>query len=199
MSLTRKYLKEIGIESEKIDLIIEAHTDTLDSIKAERDELKAKAERVDSLIAENESLKSATASESEWKNKFDSLNSEFEAYKQEQNEKDLKIAKESEYKKLLKEAGVSESRIDTILRVTDLNAIEMNEGAIKDADSVKESIKSEWKDFIVSTDMNGAKVEHPSGNDGQRTFTQADIRAMSRDEINKNWDAIKSSLSNKGE
>ena len=37
MSLTRKMLKAMGIEEEKIDQIIEAHSETVDSLKAVRD------------------------------------------------------------------------------------------------------------------------------------------------------------------
>ena len=40
MALTRKMLKAMGIEEEKIDQIIEAHTETVDALKADRDKLK---------------------------------------------------------------------------------------------------------------------------------------------------------------
>ena len=37
MALTRKMLKAMGIEDEKIDQIIEAHTETTDPLTRERD------------------------------------------------------------------------------------------------------------------------------------------------------------------
>ena len=40
MSLTRKMLKAMGIEDEKIDQIIEAHTETVDALKEQRDGYK---------------------------------------------------------------------------------------------------------------------------------------------------------------
>ena len=43
MSLTRKMLKAMGIEEEKIDQIIEAHSETVDSLKADRDTYKEDA------------------------------------------------------------------------------------------------------------------------------------------------------------
>ena len=43
MALTRKMLKAMGIEDEKIDQIIEAHTETTDALKQQRDEAKAEA------------------------------------------------------------------------------------------------------------------------------------------------------------
>ena len=47
--LTRKMLKAMSIEEEKIDQIIEAHTETTESLKAERDKYKESAEKVSDL------------------------------------------------------------------------------------------------------------------------------------------------------
>ena len=44
MGLTRKFLKGMGISDEQIDAIIDAHTETVDALKAQRDELKANAD-----------------------------------------------------------------------------------------------------------------------------------------------------------
>ena len=46
MSLTRKMLKAMGIEEDKIEQIIEAHTDVTDSLKADRDKYKEDAENL---------------------------------------------------------------------------------------------------------------------------------------------------------
>ena len=40
MALTRKYLSALGLEADKIDQIIEAHTESLEGIKSERDKYK---------------------------------------------------------------------------------------------------------------------------------------------------------------
>ena len=47
MSLTRKMLKAMNIEEEKIDQIIEAHTETVDGFKDKVNEYKEKAEKYD--------------------------------------------------------------------------------------------------------------------------------------------------------
>ena len=46
MALTRKMLKAMGIEEEKIDEIIEAHTEVVDSLKKERDTYKEDADKL---------------------------------------------------------------------------------------------------------------------------------------------------------
>ena len=175
MSLTRKYLKEIGIESEKIDLIIEAHTDTVDALKDERDKYKENAEKVKGLEEELELAKENAKTDSEWQEKYEKEHSDFEAYKKEQSEQANKNAIKDAYRKLLKEAGVSEKRIDTVMRVTEWKDISLDkEGKLKDADKLTESIKSDWADFITSTNTSGAKTQTPPATSGGK-LTRADI------------------------
>ena len=65
MALTRKMLKAMGIEDEKIDQIIEEHVESIDGLKAERDRYKAGAEEAevhqvftaDELLAAQEVLR----------------------------------------------------------------------------------------------------------------------------------------------
>ena len=44
MALTRKMLKAMGIEEDKIDQIIEAHSETVDALKDEREKFREAAE-----------------------------------------------------------------------------------------------------------------------------------------------------------
>ena len=44
MALTRKFLTALGVDADKIDEIITAHTDTVEALKEERDKYKADAE-----------------------------------------------------------------------------------------------------------------------------------------------------------
>ena len=46
MALTRKMLKAMGIEEEKIEQIIEAHAETVDTLKEQRDTFKADADKL---------------------------------------------------------------------------------------------------------------------------------------------------------
>ena len=51
------------------------------------------------------------------------------------------------------------------MKVTDLEAIEMVDGKIKDADKQTEAIKTEWADFISSEETQGAKTPNPPANE----------------------------------
>lgn len=169
MAFTRKMLKAMSIDDEKIDQIIEAHLETLNSIKDERDSYKEDAEKMADLQKELKELKDNAKDESKnpWKAKFDELKDEYEQYKQDEATKETKRTKENAYKQLLKECNVSDKRISSVLRVSDLESIELGEdGKIVNADELKKSIKKEWSDFIYSESEKGAETATPPTNTG---------------------------------
>ena len=172
MALTRKYLSALGIEPEKIDEIITAHSETVTGLKEERDKYKAEAEtykadaeKVSGLEKKITDLEAAASTETEWKAKYDDLKAKYDAYKGEVDAKETKRAKETAYRKLLKEANVSEKRVDTVMKVTSLDNVELNDdGSIKDADKLSAKIKEEWSDFIVTETTKGANTATPPAN-----------------------------------
>lgn len=202
MALTRKFLKAMGIEDEKIDQIIEAHTDTVDGLKADIDLYKADAKALPDIQKKLEQARAdlEAGKKDSYKAKYDLLKEEFESYKNEQNQKETKAAKETAYRALLKEVGISEKRLDAVMKVSDMSTVELDDkGAIKGADKLRNSVKTEWSDFISTTATKGADIANPPSNNPNRTYTTADIRRMSAAEINQNWDSIKASLNAKGD
>lgn len=179
MALTRKFLSALGIEQEKIDEIIQAHVDTLEPIKAERDEFKAKAEKLPDVENELKALKEKAAGEDPYKEKFDKLQKEYKEYKADIEAKATTAKKENAFKAMLKEIGIPEKRIDSVLKVSDVAKIEFDdEGKVKDGDKLKEGLKTEWADFIPTTKTEGAKTANPPANTGKTTMTREQIRAI---------------------
>ena len=88
MALTRKMLKAMGIEEEKIDQIIEAHTETVDSFKEKVSEYKDKAEKYDDVKKELDELKDG---DNDWQKKYEKEHSDFEAYKNDVTAKETKV------------------------------------------------------------------------------------------------------------
>lgn len=60
MALTRRLLEGLGIEGKHVETIIEAHADTVNALKAERDGYKEKAEMVPDLQRQLEEAKEST-------------------------------------------------------------------------------------------------------------------------------------------
>lgn len=163
MALTRRFLSALGIEADKIDEIIAAHTDSIEGLKEQRDKYKADADKLPEVQKELDDLKKQGNGE-DWESKYNELKTEYDQYKTDIDAKETKIAKEKAYTDLLKEAGVSEKRIASILRVTNLDDVELEDGKVKDHDAVKGNIETEWSDFIVRQEEQGAKTATPPTN-----------------------------------
>lgn len=169
MSLKRSMLKAMGIEDEKIEQIMEAHIETVDALKEQRDAYKADAEKLADVQKQlDKATKDLEASGKDtYKVKYEAIKEEFDSFKKEQTAKEIRAAKESAYRELLKAAGISEKRIAAILKVSDIDSVELDEnGAIKDANKLTESIKAEWADFIPTTTTRGAQTATPPANTG---------------------------------
>ena len=166
MALTRKLLRSMGIEDDKIDQIIEAHTETVNALKDERDEFKDAAEKLPKVQAELDELKAKP--DDGFREKYEKEHADFEAYKAETAKDASEREKKSLYRKLLQDAGVDPKRIDAVMRVADLSEVSVEDGAIVDADKVTEAVKSEWSDFIQTTGSKPAGVDTPpaGGNGG---------------------------------
>lgn len=164
MALTRKMLKAMGIEDEKIDQIIEEHTESTDALKQQRDDWKAKAE-----------AKAATSTEPKpkdpepgdgYKAKYDAEKKAFEDYKANIAAEKAEADKRAKYRELIVKAGVDSKRVDSVLKVSDLSEIKVKDGAIEGADDLVKSIKEDWADFIPTTQKVGANAPNPPKNDG---------------------------------
>lgn len=180
MAITRKMLKAMGIEEEKIEQIIEAHTETVEGLKEKAEE---NAEAVKNLAKVQKELDDAkkdieAMKKDSFKVKYDAIKEEFEEYKNGIEKKETRNAKEKAYRELLKEAGINEKRIEAVLKVSDVDGVELEEGKIKDAAKLTENIKNEWADFIVKTETKGANPATPPAHSGSGAKTKDEIMAI---------------------
>lgn len=176
MSLSRKFLKARELEPDLIDEIIERHAEAIDALKAERDEYKARAEKLEIVQKELDKLKAEMQNDDPYKAKYEKEHSDFEAFKKEIASKNLVEKKSEAYKELLKAANIDAKHFDSILNVTKFDDLELDEdGKIKDADKAVESIKDKYSSFIFKEGTIGAGTETPPANIGGKTLTKADI------------------------
>lgn len=180
MALTRKLLKGMGLTDEQIDTVIEAHTETVDGLKEDVSKYKADAGKLATVQKELDDLKAA--GDGGYKEKYEKEKKAFEDFKNEQTAKETKVAKENAYRELLKAAGVNEKRIPAILKVTDLNSVEIEGDKVKDAEKFTESIKADWADFIESSNTSGADTNNPPANN---SGDSKDLGSLSMEEYIK--------------
>lgn len=177
MALTRKLLAALGIEAEKIEEIISAHTETVDALKNERDQYKADAEKLPEVQKKlNEAEQAVKTYEDEggkdrWKVKYDAVKEDFDNYKAQIEAEKVVIQKKDLFRQILKDINVSDKRIEAVMKVSDIESLELDEkGQIKDVDNLKESLKQEWSDFIVTESKKGADENKPPKDESQNAF-----------------------------
>lgn len=178
MALTRKFLTALGIDADKIDEIIAAHTETTNALKSERDQYKADADKLSEVQSQldkaNEEIK--TFSSEDYKGKYESEKAAHDQLKSDIRTKEAKAKKENALKLLLD--GFSEKGVAKILKYGGYtDGIELTEdGAIKGADELKKNIESEWGEYRNKTVIEGANPATPpksSDTPGERHNTRA--------------------------
>ena len=161
MALTRRMLKALGIEDEKAEEIIAAHIESTDALKAQRDEYKTQLEAKPAPKQEPKAEPS-----DEYKAKFEAAEKAFEDFKAKVEGEKAAAQKKALYRDLIAKAGVDAKRIDAVLKISDLDSVEVKDGAIKDADKLVEGIKADFADFIPVITTEGASVAKPPAGDG---------------------------------
>ena len=183
MGFSRKMLKAMNIEEDKIEQIIDAHSETVDALKADRDAYKEDAAKLAAVQKELDELKAK--GDDGYKAKYEAEKAAHDALKADIAAKETKKAKTDAYRELLKGANIDEKRIATILRAEapTIDKIELDaDGKIKNAEQYTESIKSDWADFIVTQSAKGTNTATPPANGGTATTKTKEDILKSKDE-----------------
>ena len=179
MSLTRKMLKAMGIEEEKIDQIIEAHSETVDSLKADRDNYKKDADQLKSVRDELDELKAK--GDDGWKEKHDKLKGEFDKYKGDIEAKETKANKEKAVRAFYESKGITGKNLEIAMRGSraEIDGIELDGDKIKDASTLDALVKGDFSGLVATTTTKGANTANPPANNGGKTGkTKEEIMAI---------------------
>ncbi len=166
MSITRKMLKGMGLTEDQQDTILEAHTETVNEIKAERDRLKADAEKLPGVQKQLDELKAA--GDGGYKEKFEKERKAFEDYKADITAKETKAAKEKAVKAYFESKNITGANLDLAMRGcgTEMAALEMDGEKIKDTKSLDALLTGTYKGLISTTQTKGANPANPPANTG---------------------------------
>ncbi len=168
----RSFLKALGLETEKIDSIIEQHIAVTDELNAKIKSLKEDNKEIQGLKAKINDLESKQGSHEE----YEKLKKEFDDYKANVEHEKAHEAKATAYRKTLKKLNVAENVIDKILDVDKVDEVELNDdGTIKDSENIEKRIQEEWKEFIVTVETKGANIANPNGTNEPKTVTKESI------------------------
>ena len=175
--ILKQYTNEDGnIDASKIGDVVKAINNAVGKEFVDKKRYNEKLTEIDTLKGEKQNAEDKATGAEKWKTKYEALKEDFDTYKKDVSAKETKATRENAYKALLKEAGVSEKRIDKVLKVSDIDNLEMGEdGKFKDADKLIKDIKEEWSDFIVSSGTKGATVTTPPANVNGGKISRAEI------------------------
>lgn len=194
MALTRKLLKGMGLTEEQVDTIIEAHTDTVDGLKADVSRYKADAEILPSVQKQLDDLKAA--GDGGYKEKYEKEHSDFEAYKSGVTAKESKAAKEKAVRAYFESKNITGANLDLAMRGCgeEMAALELDGEKIKDTKALDALVDGTYKGLVakasVRVDMGGRL------NDGGKPMTKDEImkitdRAERRAAIAANMDLFR--------
>lgn len=176
MALTRRALKAMGIEDEKIDEIIAMHTETVDGLKADVAKYKADAGQLPEVQRELDTLKAA--GDGGWKEKYDNVKKEFDTYKQDVSKRESAAAKEKAARAYYESKGITGKSLDIAIRGSgaEIDALELEDGKIKDAKALDELISGTFAGLVSTTETRGANTSNPpANNNGGGSMTKEEI------------------------
>lgn len=159
MALTRKSLKAMGLDDEKIDSVIEMHTETIESLKTEIANLKGDAERAADLQKQldeaNEKLSKSDP------NAAAKIQKELDDYKAAVAAEKSTAAKRAAYRKIVEDKGITGVLADMIADRVDYGTIEMDGDAIKGADEIGAQIAKTYAAYIPTYSTRGQNTQNP--------------------------------------
>lgn len=148
MALTRKLLKGMGLTDEQVDTIIEAHTDTVDGLKADVSKYKADAEKLPDVQKQLDDLNAA--GDGGYKEKYEKEHSAFETYKSTVTAKESKAAKEKAVRAYFESKNITGANLDLAMRGCgeEMAALELDGEKIKDTKSLDALVDGTYKGLV---------------------------------------------------
>lgn len=180
-SIIKNHAKEGGdVPAAAIPALVTAIKTAVGNEYVDKERYKAKLTEIDTLKEQQQTAEDSATTAGKWKDKYDTLKTEFEGYKAEVAGKEARAKKAEALREIAKDAGLSEAGIAKAVKYADFDKIELDDkGAVKDRANVLKGLKEEWPEYIQTTQTLGANTANPPANDGGKAVkTKAEILAI---------------------
>ena len=158
MSFKRKDIEALGIDADKVQILIDWHTETVKALQAQISDLEGKSGESAKVQAELDKVKAElkaandkieAAEKDDYKGKYESEKAAHDKLKEDITNRETKAKKSDAFKAYLKEKGYSDTGINKITKYGGyVDSIELDDkGSIKDVDKLLTSIESEWSEY----------------------------------------------------
>ena len=168
-SIIKKHVNSEGnIPADSIGTVVTAVKEAVGGEYVAKKRYESKLTELENLKEKLQDAEDSVKAAEQWKSKFEAEEQKFNDYKAEQDAKETRASKETAYKELLKEVGIADKWTARALKGVAFDDLELDDkGKIKNVDKLKESIKTEWGDCIVTEGTQGAETSNPPANDGK--------------------------------
>ena len=168
-SIIKKHAGEDGnIPASAFETMVTAIKTAVGDEYVSKERYKAKLGEIDLLKEKLQTAEDSVTTAEKWKTKYEEEAKKYSDYKAEIDAKETEATKRKAYNDLLKEVGISDKWLTRATKGVSFSDLELDkEGKIKDADKLKELIKSEWGDCIVTEETKGASTSTPPANGGK--------------------------------
>lgn len=165
MALTRKLLKSFQLEDSVIDSIIEAHAETVEGLKNQITEATKTAEDMQAITKERDDLKKQIETLTKANGDAAKIQQEFDDYKAGIEAEKTAAQHRSVMDVFLRDrVGIQrDSARKLILDALDLNKYPQENGQLKNAENVAGELKTQYADFVSTTDEKGVPPVNPPG------------------------------------
>ena len=176
MALTRAFLKGMNLTDEQVGAIIEAHTETVDALKSQRDAFKADAEKLTDVQKELNNLKAA--GDGGYKEKYEAEKTAHEALKTQIANEKTQAEKVAAVKAYYESKNIKDKNLSIAMRGTKIDELELADGKLKDTTALDELISGDYASLVSVDGKEGASTPNPPAGTGSGGMSKADIMAI---------------------
>ena len=192
MTLTRKYLKSIGLNEDQIEGVIEEHTSVTNDLKETIKTLQADADKLPTVQKELDDLKAA--GDGGYKEKYEAEVKAYKEYKQQVESEKETARVDADVLAMCKEAGITrEKALHLIVKDFDRSKIERDkDGKITNRDKLLAMVKTDYADFVGTIGTEGTPPATPPT--GGNTTYKSRAEIMKIKDTTERQQAIKENL-----
>lgn len=186
MALTRRSLKELGLDAQTIDSIIEMHADTVNALRTELDhvrtqnaELPALREKYGAVEQELQTLRSE-----DWKGRHDQVRRELDQLLESQRTEHEHQARCKAARAYFSEHGISGDNLELAMRGSsaEIDALTLQDDAIADTSALDRLMDGPFSRLVSSVCTVGAATPRPPVNCGGFASKEEIMRIRDREQ-----------------
>ncbi len=183
MSLSRSFLKSLGLNDDQISAVIDAHSETVTALNTKYSELETKyisakesADQLPGVQKELDELK-----KSDFKSKFEAEQSAHNALKESVSREKAHAAKEKAVRAYYEEKNIKGNNLTIAMRGTDLDRLQLDEsGRLADTAALDALVEGDCKPLVSDTRRTVSSGGSLAGRSEQHSSTSETMNRLIR-------------------